>query len=33
MLYRLMTAKMYGGGAEIKEFEEARDALLAMRRA
>ena len=28
MLYRLMTAKMYGGGAEIKEFEEARDALL-----
>ena len=28
MLYRSMTAKMYGGAPEIEEFEEARDALL-----
>ena len=29
MLYRLMTAKMYGGAPGVEEFVEARDALLA----
>ena len=29
VLYRLMTVKMYGGGAEVEEFVEAREALLA----